>query len=200
MLVSGIKSRPLYAETLALDPKGARHLLVASGAEALPVIAAALIAAGGTLEQAPILLLLDAASGPFPPPPGGPPVTSKPMPTRATGIARVAGLLDAAHMGIRVYAVGPEQFLWEVAIAAEPFGFGKGEVAQVVAGSIARKVFCTHCRTTNDGVATNVHVCAGCGRRLLVRDHFSRRLGAFMAVQVDAEVPGEAVAIETLFP
>jgi hypothetical protein len=32
-----------------------------------------------------------------------------------------------------------------------------------------------------------------------VRDHFSRRLGAFMGVMVDAEAPGEIPAIEEVF-
>jgi len=202
MLVSGIKSRPLYGDTLALDPKGARHLLIASGADALPVVAAALAAGDAASDpgQAPVLLLLDAASGPFIPPAGGPQVTVETYADPAACLDRVTGLLDAATMGIRVYAVGPEQFVWTVAIAAEPFGFGKGEVVQVIAGSIARKVFCTHCRTLNEDVTDNIHACTGCGCRLLVRDHFSRRLGAFMAVKVDSEVPGEDFAVEELFP
>ena len=33
--------------------------------------------------------------------------------------------------------------------------------------------------------------CPGCGRSLFVRDHFSRRLGAFQGVCVDAETPGD---------
>ena len=37
----------------------------------------------------------------------------------------------------------------------------------------------------------NVTPCPGCGAQLFVRDHFSRRLAAFMGVKVDAEAPGE---------
>jgi hypothetical protein len=60
-------------------------------------------------------------------------------------------------------------------------------------------VWCTHCHGFTEQVTTNVVPCAGCGRHLLVRDHFSRRLGAFMGVMVDAEAPGEIPAIEEVF-
>jgi hypothetical protein len=35
---------------------------------------------------------------------------------------------------------------------------------------------------------------------LLVRDHYSRRLGAFQGVCIDAEVPGELPPAEEIFP
>jgi len=41
--------------------------------------------------------------------------------------------------------------------------------------------------------------CAGCGRHLLVRDHFSRRLAAYMGVMADAEAPGELPPIQEVF-
>jgi dimethylamine monooxygenase subunit C len=34
---------------------------------------------------------------------------------------------------------------------------------------------------------------------LFVRDHYSRRLGAFQGVCVDAEVPGDVPAVEDLY-
>jgi hypothetical protein len=52
----------------------------------------------------------------------------------------------------------------------------------------------------NEDVATNIADCRGCGARLFVRDHFSRRLAAFMGVMVDAEVPGEVPEIEVVYP
>jgi hypothetical protein len=41
--------------------------------------------------------------------------------------------------------------------------------------------------------------CAGCGRHLFVRDHYSRRLAAYMGVMADAEAPGELPPIEEVF-
>ena len=86
-----------------------------------------------------------------------------------------------------------------VAEAAGHVGFASGQIQLHHAGSLRRRVWCTHCHAFTDGVTTNVVPCAGCGRHLLVRDHFSRRLGAFMGVMVDAEAPGEIPAIEEVF-
>ena len=46
-----------------------------------------------------------------------------------------------------------------------------------------------------EDVAINIIAPAlAAARSLFVRDHFSRRLAAFMGVKVDAEVPGEIPA------
>jgi DNA-directed RNA polymerase subunit RPC12/RpoP len=66
-------------------------------------------------------------------------------------------------------------------------------------GSAARRVYCIHCRAANEDVTTNVVRCRGCGRHLLVRDHYSRRLAAYMGVMVDAEAPGEVPPIREVF-
>ncbi len=50
-----------------------------------------------------------------------------------------------------------------------------------------------------ENVTTNPVICSHCGLNLLVRDHFSYRLGAFQGVCIDAEVPGEAPAPEEIF-
>jgi hypothetical protein len=50
-----------------------------------------------------------------------------------------------------------------------------------------------------ENVRTNIVSCDACGRWLLVRDHYSRRLAAYMGVMVDAEVPGERPPIEEVF-
>jgi dimethylamine monooxygenase subunit C len=41
--------------------------------------------------------------------------------------------------------------------------------------------------------------CAGCARWLLVRDHYSRRLAAYMGVMVDAEAPGALPPLKDVF-
>ena len=102
-------------------------------------------------------------------------------------------------MGDRLYVLGTEPFLWSVATAAAIVGFGPEQIRLCHAGSLQRRVWCTHCHGFTEPVTTNVVPCAGCGRHLLVRDHFSRRLGAFMGVMVDAEAPGEIPAIEEVF-
>jgi hypothetical protein len=48
-------------------------------------------------------------------------------------------------------------------------------------------------------VRTNIVRCVGCERWLLVRDHYSRRLAAYMGVMADAEVPGELPPLAEVF-
>ena len=78
-------------------------------------------------------------------------------------------------------------------------GLDKDEYDLTHAGSERRRVYCIHCRAFTENVATNIVACSGCGAHLLVRDHFSRRLAAFMGVQVDAEIPGGLPSIEEAF-
>jgi hypothetical protein len=77
---------------------------------------------------------------------------------------------------------------------------GKDEYRMFAVGSGARRIFCVHCRTLTFTVSTNLVDCAGCGAQLFVRDHFSRRLNAFMGFQIDSEVPGETIPVEVLYP
>lgn len=57
-------------------------------------------------------------------------------------------------------------------------------------GSIGRPMQCVHCKGVTQDVITDPFTCSHCGLTLFVRDHFSRRLGVFQAVCVDAETPG----------
>lgn len=108
--------------------------------------------------------------------------------------------LSEARMGLRLYVVGAERFLWSVNAIAQDQGMGREELRLCASPLGPRRVFCNHCRTINEGVTANIVTCAGCRAPLLVRDHFSRRLNAFAGVQVDAEVPGEVPEIEELRP
>ena len=60
-----------------------------------------------------------------------------------------------------------------------------------VQGSRARRVWCAHCKAVTEGATHDLVECVGCRRSLTVYHHFSRRLGAFMGFQADAEVAGE---------
>jgi hypothetical protein len=56
-----------------------------------------------------------------------------------------------------------------------------------------------HCKGFTENVTTNPVACAHCGLTLLVRDHYSRRIGAFQGVCVDAEAPGEVPEMKVDF-
>jgi len=94
-------------------------------------------------------------------------------------------------VGLRLYAVGSEAFLWDVHNLARAEGLAAEEIKLHQAGPKLRRVYCTHCKTMIENAALNVIACPGCGASLFVRDHFSRRLAAFMGVKIDAEAPGE---------
>jgi dimethylamine monooxygenase subunit C len=108
--------------------------------------------------------------------------------------------LEQANMGQRVYALGSEPYLWSIYNAALNRGLDRLQVHLCHSGSLKRRVWCTHCHAFTENVTTNIVTCSHCARPLLVREHFSRRFGAFMGVQIDAEVPGEVPAIEEVFP
>lgn len=187
---SDIKSRPVYAP-LQPDPAATRHWLVletgAMNRQAVdeliemfrPVTASLHIWAVGSE---------DAAS------------TALSMLPDLPALSQALGDRGPFHVSDRFYVQGTEPFLWSVAGEAGRVGFAPAQIRLAHTGSLRRRVWCTHCHGLTENVTTQVVACAGCGRHLLVRDHFSRRHAAFMGVMVDAEVPGERPAIEEVFP
>jgi hypothetical protein len=78
------------------------------------------------------------------------------------------------------------------------FNLNRDEIRAEASGTLARRVYCVHCRATTEEVSTNIVECQ-CRRWLLVRDHYSRRLAAYMGVMVDAEAPGELPPIKRVY-
>src|SRR5262249_27061056 len=102
-------------------------------------------------------------------------------------------------MGTRLYVAGSESFLGSAVRVALKYNLNSDEVQCAHCGSAARRVYCIHCKASNEGGKTNIVKCAGCGRHLFVRDHYSRRLAAYMGVRADAEAPGELPPIQEVF-
>ncbi len=199
MSASGIKSKPVYSP-LRADTRGRYHLMLGLG-----VGSAALLRVVGELRAGPRLLneprVLFVPDG-----------AETAAPFHSLGLAGVQSFTDAdallaefrtvlerSLMGTRVYIAGPEHFIGRALKEALEFDLNKDEVSAEEMGSLARRLYCVHCRTTTEGVRTNIVACGGCGRWLLVRDHYSRRLAAYMGVMVDAEVPGELPLIQELY-
>jgi hypothetical protein len=78
--------------------------------------------------------------------------------------------LRESSMGTRLYVAGPESFIGLVMKIALEFNLNKDEIRA-----------------------------EGCDRWLLVRDHYSRRLAAYMGVMADAEAPGELPPLKEVF-
>jgi predicted RNA-binding Zn-ribbon protein involved in translation (DUF1610 family) len=108
--------------------------------------------------------------------------------------------LPDCKMGTRFYVAGSETFMWSMCKLANLFDIQEKEIQKEISHSLARPVYCVHCKATTPDVTTNIASCSKCGRKLFVRDHFSRHLGAYMGLMIDAENPGEVPAIEEIYP
>ncbi len=194
LAASDIKSRPTYAP-LAPEATASRHLLVL---EACAVDAAVWAALGQAF--APVATALDVWWI------GTSSLAPWPVPARTLVLADRAELPGSLggfgpfQVNDRLYVQGTEPFVWTVAGWASGLGLMPEQIRLAHAGSLRRRVWCTHCHGFTEDVTTQIVSCAGCGRHLLVRDHFSRRHGAFMGVMVDAEAPGERPAVQEVFP
>lgn len=105
---------------------------------------------------------------------------------------QLRALLRAAPVGTRLYLCGDESFIWQCCEVARQAGL-QGEEVELFRLGARRRLYCVHCFTLQD-IADEAEVaCACCGVHLLVREHFSQRLGAYMGVCVDpSNLRGEA--------
>ena len=190
----GIKSRPRYRK-LAPDPCGRHHLLVVDS----PTVPAEALAEGVVPSAYEVWTVARRSAVPS--------AAAMEQAEGAVNAFRLVSHLFSAleerlareTMGLRLHAAGTEPFLWDAAKIGTAAGLGREEMAFAHAGAQARRIFCVHCRTVTEGVTTSIFACSGCGAALFVRDHFSRRLAAFMGVQVDAEAPGDVPPAEEIY-
>jgi len=89
------------------------------------------------------------------------------------------------------YLAGNESFMWDVAALLKDAGFVEEQIHMLPPVSNKRRLFCTHCYAITEAVTQTPAVCRGCGRHLLVRDHFSKIHRAYVGVQIDAEDPAD---------
>jgi ferredoxin-NADP reductase len=202
MLVTGIKSKPVYAP-LQPDVRGRYHLMVGSGVGAGPllrILAEMRSVAPHASKATRVLYLPDAEAA------NGEARFTDARLAEVRTFHGAAELLEAFRiqlgqslMGTRLYVAGPESFIGLVMKIALEFNLNKDEIRAEECGTLARRVYCIHCRATTESVQTNIVRCVECQRWLLVRDHYSRRLAAYMGVMVDAEAPGELPPLEQVF-
>jgi NAD(P)H-flavin reductase len=209
MLITGIKSKPVYAP-LQADTCGRFHLMVGMGVGAAPLlrVAAEMRSAAQLLQRTQVLFVPDDAHGRA----GLGTAPAELEQFRAAGVGtvqafdaapalleRFRAVLNDSLMGTRLYVAGPESFIGLVMKTALAFNLNKDEIRAEECGTLARRIYCIHCRATTEHVRTNIVRCVGCARWLLVRDHYSRRLAAYMGVMADAEAPGELPPLKEVF-
>lgn len=101
---------------------------------------------------------------------------------------RVLTLLSTAPAGSRLYVCGDETFAWSIYRLARTSGLLAEEIELIKAGS-QRELYCVHCATVQSIGPEQETICRHCGVHLLVREHFSRRLGAYMGVCLNPDQP-----------
>jgi hypothetical protein len=201
MLVSGIKSRPVYG-TLNPRESASLHLIVAGGEGAQAILDLAKTASADFFGKAHIIYVAGEAA---PRHYGaqlralGPDMFYE-GPSIAAALPRLAQTLANAHMGTQIYLTGTEGFIGQAMKAAIEAGVDHLSIQTEHRGSEARRVQCVHCKGITEDVRVQPVKCAHCGLTLLVRDHYSRRIAAFQGVCIDAEVPGEVPATQEAFP
>jgi dimethylamine monooxygenase subunit C len=203
MLITGIKSKPVYAP-LAADTGGRYHLMLGLGVGRQPlrrVLAELAAAQPDALARTQVLYV--PAPGESESPSGHFPAAGLKsvglFGQSAALLAEFRLLLERSLMGTRLYVAGPESFIGTAMTLALEFNLNKDEIRAEECGTLARRVRCIHCRAITEDVRTNIVKCIGCGLSLLVRDHYSRRLAAYMGVMADAEAPGELPEIREVF-
>jgi hypothetical protein len=201
MADSAIKSRPIY-KGLQISPLARRHLFALEGAGALALADKVAALGSGFLAKADVLYV---AHGSQPRAHGAMLAQLAPhdfwqAPTVATLLTRLRAMLSTATMGTRLHIAGTEGFIGQVMLVALEFGIDPNSISTEHRGSLARRVQCVHCKGITENVTSSPCTCGHCGLALLVRDHYSRRIGAYQGVNIDAEAPGTAPAPQELFP
>ncbi|MBS99891.1 MAG: hypothetical protein CMI01_14590 [Oceanospirillaceae bacterium] len=175
-----IKSRPTYTE-VSLRPNAQKHLFV-STAQSLSKIRS-------LYDEAPkgekALYLF-----------GKPEVTG--LGTECGSLSELEVVINALPLASAVYVAGDEGFLWDVHNLAEKAGLASEQIQLLAPESNKRRLFCTHCYAITEEVTYSPHACSGCGRLLLVRDHYSKLHGAYVGVQINAEDPADIPETEEL--
>lgn len=157
----GVKSRPQYPP-VSLNPHYSRQIFIAlQGAErALQPLYEGCAAGNKSL------LVLTSADN---------------------GRQQLQKLLTTLPQSTGFFLAGSEAFMWDVHNALTNAGFVAGQIQMLAPVDNRRRLFCTHCYTVMENISQSPVVCAGCGRYLLVRDHFSRLHSAYVGVQINAE-------------
>jgi hypothetical protein len=112
--------------------------------------------------------------------------------------AMLTALLAERPLSTTIYLLGCEAFIWDVHSVALQAGMVAEQIKMFAPVSSQRRLFCTHCHSITEGVTHSPAVCHGCQRNLLVRDHFSRRLSAYVGLQIDAEDPADLLLPQEL--
>lgn len=199
MLITGIKSRPIYDELTPMAT-GLSHVVAAQGSGGGPVVRLLGEMTPEQLAATTVLYSTESFTGHnyLPELRAFHVRELVEFPGNAEAVSGLDSLLATARMGTRLYLSGSEGFIGTSMQVATSYGMNRDEVLREHAGSFVRRVWCAHCSHYSENVTKRIFQCPGCERNLIVRDHYSGRLAAFQGVKADGEVPGELPENEEL--
>jgi dimethylamine monooxygenase subunit C len=96
--------------------------------------------------------------------------------------------LNQAKAGVHIVVVGDESFIWQINQRLAQMGCLKEERTLILVRD-KKQVYCVHCGYQQDTKEKEKCVCEQCKVQLLIRSHFSERLGAYMGVCANANQP-----------
>ena len=97
-------------------------------------------------------------------------------------------LLQACHPGTHLCICGDETFIWNCRNQARAAGLLDTEMSLIKAAE-GRQAYCVHCSQLQPISHDDEVTCQHCGVHLTIREHFSKRLGAYMGVCLNADQP-----------
>ena len=102
---------------------------------------------------------------------------------------RITDELKQEKAGIHTVICGDESFLWMVQQCVVQSGCLKAEMSLLLDGLVQPKIkniYCVHCGHLQKTAEDNHCACEHCHVELMIRSHFSERLGAYMGVCANA--------------
>lgn len=99
--------------------------------------------------------------------------------------------LSQAKAGVHSIVVGNETFIWKIQRSLTQLGCLKEEFTQILHadGQPKKQVYCVHCGHQQITQEKEYCTCEQCKVLLMIRTHFSQRLGAYMGVCANAHQP-----------
>ncbi|MCK8639500.1 hypothetical protein M1L59_02015 [Acinetobacter schindleri] len=99
--------------------------------------------------------------------------------------------LSQAKAGVHSIVVGSENFIWKIQHSLNQLGGLPEEFTLILHtdGQLNKQVYCVHCGHQQITQEKEYCTCEQCKVHLMIRTHFSQRLGAYMGVCANAHQP-----------
>lgn len=96
----------------------------------------------------------------------------------------ISQIATHAKVGMHTIVLGSEVFIWTVQKCLSELGGLIEETTMILAthGATFKQVYCVHCGHLQKTMAVEFCHCEHCNVYLMIRTHFSQRLGAYMGV------------------